>query len=511
MLCGVLAATLVIFMMVSRGYTAPDFTLKVSEFDVLLIQGADGKNIAEILESTVGKTIQVGATSFQVSYGRDLNDSLSVIVAPNISKPTALNFNVGDKSVQSDKAAIVTVTYSNDHKPTHIDPGFIGTVTIDGQIAKVPTAIPTVVAKSPVHTPVKKVAKKEVSKEPIKEVAKEIVKEPVKELAKETPKESTKEAPAKENKTAEASKPALAAPAIAKSPIGSVSAEWARPVSDAEMTAVANDTPTTLRLVQVIGNATVTDPTNNLKDAKVEKGMKVSSGAIVKTGADSSVAIIIGGVNTVRLTPKTEVQVGTSLENATRKTDVELKLGAIFTNVNKREGEIQDFQVRTSAGVASACGSAAGVAFDGKNMTIAAQSGTWNGHDSKGKPTFSITPKTLPSTASDTPPQLTLAVAAAGPMPAKQLIKSIKELLNMSAAVDKMIAALLAKEGSPVGEPMIVVFNPKDALTSDSALLAELDFIDGPIGYGGPGDFDLGHPFVNLGNGGGGGKPTSPH
>jgi hypothetical protein len=88
-----------------------------------------------------------------------------------------------------------------------------------------------------------------------------------------------------------------------------------------------------------------------------ENGMVVPSGASVKTDdKGSSAAIFIGGVDSARLLPGTDVSVTQSLRGVVRHTNINLREGTVFSRVGRRSGEKEDYQVSTPEGVAAARG-----------------------------------------------------------------------------------------------------------------------------------------------------------
>ena len=84
--------------------------------------------------------------------------------------------------------------------------------------------------------------------------------------------------------------------------------------------------------------------------------MLIPSGSIVTTTGSSSVAVFMGGVNSVRLMPDTEVQLDQQMNGTIRKTTVALHEGTVFSRVGHRDGETEDYQVKSPEGVAMAKG-----------------------------------------------------------------------------------------------------------------------------------------------------------
>ena len=64
----------------------------------------------------------------------------------------------------------------------------------------------------------------------------------------------------------------------------------------------------------------------------------------------------MGGVNSVRLMPDTEIQVTQQVDGSLRKTVVALQRGTVFNRVGHHDGEKQSYQVETPQGVSVAKG-----------------------------------------------------------------------------------------------------------------------------------------------------------
>ena len=128
---------------------------------------------------------------------------------------------------------------------------------------------------------------------------------------------------------------------------------WAEPV-----TAGGKNVPEVgsheMKLLAVHGDVSVTSP-----DGHKEKGVSgevVPSGATVDTAASSSAAVLMGGVNSIRLVPNSNVAVSQNVQGSVRHTMIDLKQGAVFSRVGRESGGTQDYEVRTPEGVAAARG-----------------------------------------------------------------------------------------------------------------------------------------------------------
>ncbi len=358
----------------------PKFSLTIGENEALQISGPTGEKAAELTPGTVGKSVVIGGLQFNASFGRDVNGKLSAILSPNLDKPAPMSFSVAGKSIETDGNAIVTLIYGSDLKQVTIDPGYIGSVKVDGQKLNSQSVVaPPVVEKSaPEKAP-------EVKAEPAPAVAAapEVAATPM------LP-EAQNEAAAEVKEETDKEKAATAKPSPDdQNKIDEV--VWARDVSNASMESAKADTVGQVRLVEVVGDVYVTDAAKGLKDVKAESGMVISNGAQVVTKEESTVAAIIGGTHTARLVPNTETGFEQKMAGTVRDTEVKLNKGSVFVKVNKRLGETQDFKVRTPVGVAAAKGSASKVSFGKNVMLVIASESRWKVVDIGGK-SFTLIP-----------------------------------------------------------------------------------------------------------------------
>jgi hypothetical protein len=128
---------------------------------------------------------------------------------------------------------------------------------------------------------------------------------------------------------------------------------WAEPVtspSGARPEVASNQ----MKLIELKGSVSVTPPGGASLDAT--DGMLVPSGSTIRTSDGSAVALFMGGVNSIRLMPDTEIQVTQQVTGSMRKTIVALREGTIFNRVGHQKGEAQNYQVESPEGVAIAKG-----------------------------------------------------------------------------------------------------------------------------------------------------------
>jgi len=109
-----------------------------------------------------------------------------------------------------------------------------------------------------------------------------------------------------------------------------------------------------MKLIEVQGSVSVTLPGSDSRDG--QEGMILPSGATVSTSGGASAAVFMGGVNSVRLMPDSEVQITQQVDGSIRKTVVALHQGTVFSRVGHRDGETQNYEVQSPEGVAVAKG-----------------------------------------------------------------------------------------------------------------------------------------------------------
>jgi hypothetical protein len=128
---------------------------------------------------------------------------------------------------------------------------------------------------------------------------------------------------------------------------------WAEPITPPNGAAphVASNE---MKLLEVQGDISFTPPGGSSQAGANE--MLVPSGSTISTTDGGSAALFMGGVNSIRLLPSTEVQVTQQLDGSVRKTVVVLNKGSLFSRVGHRDGERQDYRVQSPEGVSMAKG-----------------------------------------------------------------------------------------------------------------------------------------------------------
>jgi hypothetical protein len=394
------------------------FSIAVGSHDMLVVLGPQGDRKAELPLPSISQSVAVDGTMFQVSYGRDANNLLTAIIAPSPSQPQDLHFTVLGKSVDSNSQAVVTLTFSKNLNSVRIDPGYVGVVEVNShrlprdsaQNTSIPSLVPQrTLLPAPQPSSVTDLPGATPAADPAATVATTIAptSPPVSES---TPPQSlaTPASPTATNSAAAAPPPVvtpipnLVAPVAANAAAAVTSPADASQVSDhapdpmqvnnanqMPFTASATPGPSTvstsgpatapkqhplfwaepitppggtapaigsneMKLLQVRGSVSVRLPGADWRDA--QEGMMIPSGTDVRTSDGGSVAVFMGGVNSIRLIPNSEVQITQQVSGSLRTTTVELHDGTVFSRVGHRPGETQNYQVETPEGLALAKG-----------------------------------------------------------------------------------------------------------------------------------------------------------
>ena len=392
------------------------FALAVGPRDTLMLLGPGGTTAAQLSVPTISKPVKVGDTSFQVSYGRDANDLLTVILTPDPTEPKSLHFNVLSKNVDTDSQAVVTLTFSNNLNHVSIDPGYLGVVQVDSETlrrhlltdesypAPPPSSeAPLTAATSPELAPRPRPSPPPAPVHRTLVASEPAASHPVPPLYHSTPAIQpiqTPSSPAPMLRTSSVTTESVPPPSSTSSSASSANTSASSPEVNSMAgagqldTNTANYQPPTkppgiplqvpsstssqvnrlfwaepvtppggspppvglneMKLVDVYGPVTVKTPDGAIKQGA--NGMTVPSGSTILTSDRSSAAVFIGGVNSARLLPNTNVSVTQNLSGSVRHTMIDLRDGTVFSRVGRRPGEKEDYRVSTPEGVAAARG-----------------------------------------------------------------------------------------------------------------------------------------------------------
>ncbi len=132
--------------------------------------------------------------------------------------------------------------------------------------------------------------------------------------------------------------------------------DWIEPLTPPTMPTSLGVAPDAMQIREIQGDVTVALPTAPANFVPAQNNMAIPNGAVVKTGANGTAAVLMGGVDSIRLIPNSSAAVQQTITPLLRTTEIDLTAGAVFSKVGKRIGEKQDYQVHTPFGVAAARG-----------------------------------------------------------------------------------------------------------------------------------------------------------
>ena len=132
--------------------------------------------------------------------------------------------------------------------------------------------------------------------------------------------------------------------------------DWIEPITPPDMPASLGVAPDAMEIREPQGDVKVAFPNAPATFLPATAGMTIPNDAEVKTGANSSAAILIGGVESARLIPNSDVSISQVVTPEARTTRVILTKGAVFSKVGQQVGVKEDYTVKTPFGVAAARG-----------------------------------------------------------------------------------------------------------------------------------------------------------
>lgn len=136
----------------------------------------------------------------------------------------------------------------------------------------------------------------------------------------------------------------------------SVVNDWIEPITPPDMPNGLGINLDEMQIREIQGEVKVALPSAPATYIDATDKMVIPNGSVIKTGADGTVAVLFGGINSTRLIPNSEAAVQQTVEPALRSTEVDLTRGAAFSKVGKVIGLKQDYKVHTPLAVAAARG-----------------------------------------------------------------------------------------------------------------------------------------------------------
>jgi hypothetical protein len=148
---------------------------------------------------------------------------------------------------------------------------------------------------------------------------------------------------------------------------------WMEPVTPPNRAQAPKVAPDKMALVEINGEVKV-----NTIPLRANKQQEVSSGALIETGAGSSVAVFMGGVNSIRLAENSSMRLQHKIMSGFREVIAEIDRGLIFVKVGQRAGEEQRLIIRTPKGIVEAKGTDFAVWIDDHGTYVFLKSGQVN-------------------------------------------------------------------------------------------------------------------------------------
>jgi biopolymer transport protein ExbD len=132
--------------------------------------------------------------------------------------------------------------------------------------------------------------------------------------------------------------------------------DWIEPITPPDMPASLGVPPDAMQIREPQGDVETALPSAPANFVPVTDGMTLPNGAVVKTGANGTAAVLFGGVDSARLMPNSEAAVQQTVTAQSRSAEVDLTAGGVFSKVGTQIGVQGDYEVRTPFGNASAHG-----------------------------------------------------------------------------------------------------------------------------------------------------------
>jgi hypothetical protein len=132
--------------------------------------------------------------------------------------------------------------------------------------------------------------------------------------------------------------------------------DWIEPITPPSEPASLNIPSAAMQVREPQGSVQVALPSAPADFRDVERGQELPNGSVLRTADNSSVAVLFGGVDSVRLAPNSQAAVQMTLAGGTRDVEVDIRNGMVFSKVGQRVGEKEAYSVHTPFGNATAHG-----------------------------------------------------------------------------------------------------------------------------------------------------------
>lgn len=131
--------------------------------------------------------------------------------------------------------------------------------------------------------------------------------------------------------------------------------DWIEPITPPGATSLGI-APDVMQIREPQGDVQVALPSAPANFSPVTDNMTLPDGAVVKTGANGTAAVLFGGVDSARLMPNSEAAVQQTVTAQARSAEVDLTTGGVFSKVGTQVGVKGNYEVHTPQGNASTQG-----------------------------------------------------------------------------------------------------------------------------------------------------------
>ena len=150
--------------------------------------------------------------------------------------------------------------------------------------------------------------------------------------------------------------------------------DWIEPITPPDMPATLAIAPDAMQIREPQGDVQVALPSAPGNFSPATENMALPNGAVVKTGANGTAAILFGGVDSARLLPNSSAAVQQTVTANARSVEVDLTAGGVFSKVGTQVGVAGGYEVHTPTGNAASTGGdfATIIASDRTDVWVAA-------------------------------------------------------------------------------------------------------------------------------------------
>jgi biopolymer transport protein ExbD len=132
--------------------------------------------------------------------------------------------------------------------------------------------------------------------------------------------------------------------------------DWIEPITPPDAPPALAMPPNQMQIREPQGDVEVALPNSPGSFAPVSDGMVLPNGAVLKTSANATAAVLFGGVDSARLMPNSAAAIQQVVTATSRSVEVDLTSGGVFSKVGQQIGVKGEYEVHTPYGNALARG-----------------------------------------------------------------------------------------------------------------------------------------------------------